>query len=619
MRPELEELNSRLDAMSREDLILSIRRLMEECSEKDAMLEIDSAASTEMSLQFRQIRDENSALKKENRELLRQNRKLTDQLQMRNKDLFGRKSERSSGIVDAVLEGAPKDPLEETPAGPEEEAPGTEETAGKASASELEKVLHPTGSHKTKGKKSRGKRRSDLDGLPTKTFYDLDVGELDRKYGEGNWRIAFWRQEDTLESVHTVQYHKCTFRPVISVGLEHDLVCPYPCGKILPGSLASSSMIAELMYQKVVQCVPSYRMEADLLRSGVPLSRQTITNWINRFSHDLFAIAADHMAMLLCLRRYNQCDETTYEVIRDGRKAGAKSFMWVHTTSELDPARPIIVYRFELTRATDHLRSFYGDTGFAGNITSDAYCSYDLLAEEYPDIQGSGCLMHVRRRFFYAALLINIRGKDPEKFRDLPEIRALALIDDINDAERPLKTCTPEERLRIRQSVVKEKADAFFDYIKTLDADDPSYSDKLKDAIHYSLNQEGKLRRFLDDPMIPADNGFCERCIKPLATARRNWLFSCSIEGAEAAAILFTLIETAKANQAHPYYYLKYLLETLPKQKVCKENPFLDDCMPWSESYRVYEKEEKRAAMRFFEDQCPPERPRTPRKTGRCG
>ena len=77
MRAELEKLNSGLDAMSREELILSIRRLMEECSEKDAQLEINSAASTEMSVQYQQIRDENAALKKENRELLRQNRKLT--------------------------------------------------------------------------------------------------------------------------------------------------------------------------------------------------------------------------------------------------------------------------------------------------------------------------------------------------------------------------------------------------------------------------------------------------------------------------------------------------------------------------------------------------------------
>ena len=122
----------------------------------------------------------------------------------------------------------------------------------------------------------------------------------------------------------------------------------------------------------------------------------------------------------------------------------------------------------------------------------------------------------------------------------------------------------------------------------------------------------------LDDPMIPADNGFAERCIKPFACARRNWLFSYSIEGAEAATTLFTLVETAKANNAHPYYYLKYLLETLSTQKVGKGMSFLDDCMPWSGVYRTYEANEKQLAMRFFANQCPPERPKTPRKNDHC-
>ena len=614
MRPELEELNSRLDAMSREDLILSIRRLMEENSEKEAILEINSSAVTEMSIQFQQVKDENAALKKENRELLRLNRDLTDQLQMRKKDLYGRKSEKSSGLADAVHDGDPSDPIEETTDEPGRENPEEPGEDREPDLSELKKALHPGESRRTCGKKSPGKRKKDLDSLPTRTCYSLDVDELNKRYGEGNWRIAFWRKEDTIESVHTVQYHKCTYRPVVSVGLEYDLVCPDPCGKILPGSLASSSLVSKVMYQKVVQCVPSYRMEADFLRSGVPISRQTVTNWINRFSNDLLVIVADHMAELLCMRSYSQCDETFFEVIRDGRKAGTKSFVWVHTTSELEPDHPLIVFRFELTRETEHLRRFYGDSGFAGNITSDAYCSYDVLEKEYAGIHGSGCLMHVRRRFFYSALLIRVNGKDPEALRNLPEIRALSLIDEINDTETPLKVCTSEERLRARQSVVKEKVDAFFDYIKTIDMDDPSYSEKLRDAVRYALNQEKKLRRFLDDPMIPADNGFAERCIKPFACARRNWLFSYSIEGAKAAAALFTLVETAKAHNVHPYYYLKYLLETLTTQNVTKGKSFLDDCMPWSDVYRSYETSEKQSAMRFIADQCPPERPRTPRK-----
>ena len=109
MRAELQKLNSRLEAMSREELILSIRRLLEENAEKDARLEINSSAATEMAVQFQQIKNENAALKKENEELLRQNRNLTDQLQMRKNDLFGRKSENASGTIDAVFEGSPEE------------------------------------------------------------------------------------------------------------------------------------------------------------------------------------------------------------------------------------------------------------------------------------------------------------------------------------------------------------------------------------------------------------------------------------------------------------------------------------------------------------------------------
>lgn len=614
MRADLQKLNSRLDAMSREDLILSIRGLIEECSEKDARLDIAGSAATEMSRQFQQVRDENAALKKENRELLKQNRELTERLQMRSRDLFGRKSEQTSGIVDTILDETPQDPLAESTH--EQPADDARDHAEASAYTKAHGCRH--GQSRNRGRKTAGKRAEDLSRLPTKSSYDFDVDYLNRTYGEHNWRIAYWRREDTIESAHTVQYHKCTYRPVISVGLEHSLVTPYPCGKLLPGSLSSSSVVAEMMYQKVVQCVPSYRMEADFFRSGIPISRQTITNWINRFSLELFAVVAEHLAGLLLLRDHNQCDETTYEVICDGRKAGAKSFMWVHTTSELDTGNPIIVYCFELTRGTDHLRSFYGDAGYTGVITSDAYCSYDTMEKEYEDIHGSGCLMHVRRRFHYAAMLVRIKGMTPEAFRELPEIKALSLIDEINDAETPLKDLPAQERLQIRQSVVREKVDAFFEFIKSLDKGEPSYSEKLRDAIGYSLNQESKLRMFLDDPLIPVDNGFCERTIKPFATSRRNSLFSYSIAGAESSAILFTLVETAKANHAHPYYYLKYLLEKLPKQKVTRDRSFLDDCMPWSESYRLYEEKEKEKALQFFADKVPPERPKTPRKKDKC-
>jgi len=614
MRAEQEKLNSQLGSMSEEEKDLLIRRLLEENSEMKAQLEIANSAAAELAIQYQQIKEEKAALENEKKELLRQNRNLTDQLQKRNKNLFGRKSEQSSGIVASIFDEDPEDPIDEASSEPADpDTDGTVEAQRAAAAAALEDAKHPDSNKRPRAHKNRGKRKKDLDSLPKRTVYDFDVDALNEKYGEGNWRIAFWRKEDTIESVHTVQYHQVKFRPVISVGLEHDLVSE-PCTKLMPGSLVSSSLLAEMMYQKVVQCIPSYRMEQDFIRSGIPISRQIMVNWINRFSNEMLAVVADYMADQLILRHYGQCDETRYEVVMDGRKAGSQSFMWVHTTSELDPGHPIIVFRFELTRKTDHLRAFYGDAGFTGNITSDCYCSYDVLEKEYAEIQGSRCLMHARRNFYYATLVVDRKGLSPEVINELPEFKALILIDAINDADQPLKSVSPEERLQVRQTVVLEKANAFFDFLKTLDSDDPAYTETFQDAVKYALNHEEKLRRFLDDPMIPIDNGFCERAIKPFATARRNWLFSYSIAGADAAATLFSLVETAKANGAHPYYYLKYLLETLPNLSVTRNKSSLEDCMPWSAVYLANEKKNMEETMSFFTDQVPPERPRTPRK-----
>ena len=181
MRAELQKLNSRLEAMSREELILSIRRLLEENAEKDAQLEINSSAATEMAVQFQQIKNENAVLKKENEELLRQNRNLTDQLQMRKNDLFGRKSENASGTIDAVFEESPEDPLDESSPEPEDTLSPDEPEHTEAAAA-YEKERNPQGSGRPCGRKAAGKRQKDLDRLPTKIHYDLDVDELNRMY-----------------------------------------------------------------------------------------------------------------------------------------------------------------------------------------------------------------------------------------------------------------------------------------------------------------------------------------------------------------------------------------------------------------------------------------------------
>ena len=151
---------------------------------------------------------------------------------------------------------------------------------------------------------------------------------------------------------------------------------------------------------------------------------------------------------------------------------------------------------------------------------------------------------------------------------------------------------------------------------KYKDLSRPLVSEKLRDAVQYALNQETGLRRFLEDGRVPIDNVACERSVKPEVLSRRNILFSLTVSGAESSAMIQTLIETARANDADPYYYLKCLMEQMPKHLYEKGREYMLEMMPWSEKYRRYEIQERLNAPWA---QAPPgnERPKTSTKRKR--
>lgn len=112
---------------------------------------------------------------------------------------------------------------------------------------------------------------------------------------------------------------------------------------------------------------------------------------------------------------------------------------------------------------------------------------------------------------------------------------------------------------------------------------------------------DSSIRRIARIPSyIPCDNGACERHIRPFATARKVWLFCNTIDGAKATAILYTLVETAKANGIDPYYYLKYLLDSMPAHMDDHDRSFLADMMPWSEAFKEYAAKEKAVLIQKY-------------------
>ena len=565
-------------------------------------------ASTEMSIQFQQMKDELNSARNEIKALREQNQHLTGIRMMREKDLFGRSTEKTEDILDQAANGKTEnpDPLAEDA----EETPGTEDPAGLR-----DKIQLPGKGHSgQRRKKQRGKREDDVSGLPVCTFFDYDIEELDRLYGAGNWRFAFWEGHRKVEIVKQTTYLKITYTPVISSGLEHSLARPLREYSLLPKSLVSGSLLSMIMMDKYSMFLPLYRQEHDPGRFGFPLSRQTMSRCIVYACLELFLPVYQYMGSQLRMAQYQQCDETTYLVINDGRAAGTKSFIWVHRTSELLDGPAIIVYCYEKTRSADHLREFYAGLSIQLFLTCDAYGAYPSFADGMGGLVViCGCFMHCRRRFVDALSLLNLKSLTQEQILELPEARAISLIGEIYSADEPLKGLDCSERLEKRQTLVKEKVDAFFAFVHSFDLNDPSAGEKLKEAIRYARNQETCLRRFLEDGNIPIDDGSTERCIRPIAQGRRNYLFSNTISGARSTAIAGTLIETARSNGAEPYYYLKYLLEQMPKNIYSKEQTYLPDMMPWSDAYRAYELREKQMAV---DHMAPPgnEKPHTPRK-----
>ena len=155
-----------------------------------------------------------------------------------------------------------------------------------------------------------------------------------------------------------------------------------------------------------------------------------------------------------------------------------------------------------------------------------------------------------------------------------------------------------DDRYTRRQTEVKPLVEAFFQFIDTFDVEDPSGSDKLKDAVLYSRVHKEELCLFLTDGNIPIDNGYCERLIKPIARTRKSSLFSTSLDGAEANVTLHTLVETAKLNKANPYYYLMYVVTQMMTHLEDTDRSFLENLMPWSDAYRQYEEKERKRTPR---------------------
>ena len=342
---------------------------------------------------------------------------------------------------------------------------------------------------------------------------------------------------------------------------------------LLHGSLVSPSLAAAVINGKYVNAVPLYRLEQEFQRYGLQITRQNMANWCIRLGEEYLSVLYDRLHKGLYSYHVIQADETPVLVNHDGRKAGSKSWMWVYRSGHLYHDQQIVLYEYQQTRNASHPREFL--KGYDGICVTDGYQVYHTLEKEMEELTIAGCWVHCRRRFDEALKLIpRSYQKESEVFLLMKQIQA------IYREEGKLDNLSPDERLKQRQAVVRPLVDAFFAYLKTIKV---SRKDKFGDAVSYALNQEKYLRVFLRDGEVPIDNNASERAIRGFCIGKKNWQMIDTLNGAKTSAIIYSVVETAKANNLKPFDYVQYLLEEIPKHMDDKDRSFLEDLLPWSE------------------------------------
>lgn len=425
-----------------------------------------------------------------------------------------------------------------------------------------------------KQSKRKGKKEADLSGLPIRRIdHYLSETELEEEFGEKGWKQlpdAISRKYHFVPAKVEVEEHHIGV--YASKTDEHMVKADHP-KSLLHGNLVSPSLAAAIINGKYVNAVPLYRLEQEFRRYGLQITRQHMANWCIRLGEEYLSVLYDHLHEELYSYHVIQADETPVLVNHDGRKAGSKSWMWVYRSGHLYHNRQIVLYEYQQTRNASHPREFL--KGYDGICVTDGYQVYHTLEKELEELTIAGCWVHCRRRFDEALKLINkSHQKESGAFLLIKQIQA------IYREEGKLNSLSSDERLKQRQAVIKPLVDAFFAYLKNIKV---SRKDKFGDAVGYALNQEKYLRVFLTDGDVPIDNNASERAIRGFCIGKKNWQMIDTINGAKASAIIYSIVETAKANNLKPFDYVQYLLEEIPQHMDDTDCSFIEELLPWSE------------------------------------
>jgi transposase len=341
--------------------------------------------------------------------------------------------------------------------------------------------------------------------------------------------------------------------------------------QIIDKGIPAPGLLAQVIIAKHDDHLPLFRQEEIYRRSGAFIARSSMASWIGQCGVQLEPLAqALRQYVLSCAVIHG--DETPIKLLNPGAGKTHQAYAWVWRTSDLEthsatasatqsaagsPADTehvhrgrAVIYEFCLSRGGEHARKMLQD--FCGVLVTDDYSGYKALYAA-GKVTEAGCWAHARRKFFEAHKL---NGSEIAQ-------EAMQRIAQLYEIERQVQTLSAAQRLAMRRERSSPMLAAFKVWLLEQRVQLVN-ADVTAKAIDYTLRRWQALTVHLQDARIPIDNNAVENAIRPIALGRKNWLFVGSQQAGERAAVLMSLIESAKLNGHDAWAYLKDILTKLP-------------------------------------------------------
>ena len=530
---------------------------------KEALVIIAASLQDQMQSLYAQLDKANAQLADTNRQI----ELLTEQIRIMNQRQFGRHSE--SGLMEGQL--TLFDSFNEAEATADAQLPDPDIT---------EVVISSY-----RRKKSAGKREEDLEGLPARVFdHRIPDDELARLFPNGYKELP----DEVYKRLHIIPETFIVDEHHVHVYASKDndgtiVKAPRPVD-LFRNSIATPSLVASILNGKYNNALPLERQSKAYKSNGINLSTNTMANWVIKSSDAYLSLLYERLHQLIYQNHVIHADETPVKVMRIDNariKNGKKTYMWVYRNRVTDHTHPIVLYDWQPSRRADHPREFLKD--FSGIVITDGYQVYHKLGKEREDLSIGGCWIHARRPFaeFIKSIKESADGTIAQE--------AYTMITEMLHIDNDFDDLPSDDRLKQRQLILTEKVDAYFTWVKHKYTQVTNNS-TIGKALAYSIHQEPYLRLFLTDGDVPMDNNSAEQAIRPFTIGRKNFVLIDSSNGARASAVIYSLVETAKANQLNVYQYFELLLTEIPKHMDDKNLSFLDDLLPWSPTVQMQKK-----------------------------